>query len=292
MNTNPAWINSQEYPFSPHYFTCTNGKMHYVDEGEGAPIVLVHGNPIWSFAFRHLIRQLSKSYRCIALDHIGFGLSDKPVDWSYLPEEHARNFQELMDHLQLRDITLVVNDWGGPIGLSYAITHPERVQRLVLFNTWLWSTNDDWYYRAFSGFMGGPIGTFLIKNYNFFARTFIWVVYGNKSSLTKEVHRHYLEPLKIPAERKGTWVFPREIIGSGKWLAQLWSQVGNIKNKPALLLWGMKDIAFREKELNRWKSVLTNHEVHTLPNSGHYPQEEAPEEVINYLKNFLEKQPG
>ncbi|NWJ45305.1 MAG: alpha/beta fold hydrolase [Chloroflexi bacterium] len=289
MKTNPTWLDTDEYPFSPHYYKCEVGDIHYVDEGKGDPIVMVHGNPIWSFSYRHLIKQLSKSHRCIAMDHIGFGLSDKPADWSYLPIDHAKNFEQLMEHLQLKDITLVVNDWGGPIGLSYAIAHPERVKRIVLFNTWLWQTNDDWYYQLFSGFMGGFIGRFLIKQFNFFARTFIWVVYGNKAKLTREIHRHYVEPLKIPAERKGTWVFPKEIIGSGKWLGELWSQIDKIADKPTLILWGLRDIAFRKKELARWKGALHNYTVHTFENSGHYPQEEVYEEVGRLLTIFLEK---
>ncbi|NWJ95338.1 MAG: alpha/beta fold hydrolase [Chloroflexi bacterium] len=288
METNPAWINRHEYPFAPHYYQCEAGKMHYIDEGKGEPIVMVHGNPIWSFSYRHLINHLAKSHRCIAMDHLGFGLSDKPADWSYLPEDHAKNFKQLMEYLQLKDITLIVNDWGGPIGLSYAIAYPERIKRIVLFNTWLWQTNDDWYYQLFSGFMGGVIGKFLIKKFNFFARTFIWVVYGNKAKLTPEIRRHYIEPLKIPAERKGTWVFPKQIISSGKWLGELWSQIDMITAKPTLILWGLRDIAFRKKELERWKGVLHNYTVHTFANVGHYPQEENYEEVGRLLTLFLE----
>lgn len=122
--TNTDWIDRNEYPFASHYFQTSAGKLHYVDEGEGPPIVMLHGNPTWSFLYRNLIKQLSSRYRCIAPDYLGFGLSDKPFDWNYRPEEHAKNLAALIEHLGLKEVTLVVNDWGGPIGMHYAVTHP------------------------------------------------------------------------------------------------------------------------------------------------------------------------
>jgi len=267
------------------------GDMHYIDEGQGKPVVMVHGNPDWSFSYRHLVKKLSSNYRCVAADHIGFGLSDKPINWSYLPKDHAENFGKLIDNLQLDDITLIVNDWGGPIGLSYAIAHPERVKNIVILNTWLWSTNDDWYYQVFSRFTGGPIGRFLIKNFNFFARTIVKSAYADKLRLTDDIHRHYLKPLENPRERKGNWVFPRQIIASGEWLGEQWSKIDTIQDKPALILWGMKDIAFREKELKRWTGTLTNCELHRFDDAGHYPHEEKSGHVCRILEDFLGKQP-
>ncbi|MEW6602891.1 MAG: alpha/beta fold hydrolase, partial [Nitrospirota bacterium] len=122
-----SWIDRKEYPFKSHSLELEMGRMHYVDEGTGEPLVMVHGNPTWSFVYRHLINGLSKDYRCIAMDHIGFGLSDKPQNWSYYPEDHAKNFDIFIERLDLHNITLVVQDWGGPIGLSYAVNHPENV---------------------------------------------------------------------------------------------------------------------------------------------------------------------
>src|ERR1022692_4366977 len=139
----PLWLDRAEYPFSSHYFQLPMGRMHYVDEGHGDPIVMLHGNPGWSFEFRNIIKELSKTHRCIAPDHIGFGLSDKPVNWDYLPINQAANFEKLMDSLDLKNITMIVKDWGGPIGLSYAIKHPEKIKKLVILNTWLWSVKDD-----------------------------------------------------------------------------------------------------------------------------------------------------
>lgn len=279
----PEWFNSCMYHFEPHYFPAPAGMMHYIDQGQGDPVVFVHGNPGWSFEFRDVINGISISRRCIAPDHIGFGLSDKPADWDYLPEHHARNFHAFMEHLDLQDITLVVNDWGGPIGLSYAIAHPERIKRLVILNTWMWSVRDDWYYRMFSGFMGGPIGRFLTGNFNFFGRAVVPMVYGSQKKLNREDHHFMIAPHTSRADRKGAYVFPREIIGSSEWLAGLWAQRGKLQGIPATIIWGMKDIAFREKELNVWLDALHPEKVIRLDDVGHYPQDEAPQVLAEEL---------
>lgn len=134
--SNTDWIDRNDYPFAPHYFQTAAGKLHYIDEGDGQPIVMIHGNPAWSFIYRNLIKQFSSGYRCIAPDHPGFGLSDKPAGWSYLPEEHAKNLAALIAHLGLKNVTLVMQDWGGPIGINYAVAHPENVARIIAMNTW------------------------------------------------------------------------------------------------------------------------------------------------------------
>ncbi len=286
-STPPTWLNKSEYPFSGYYFRTSAGNMHYLDEGDGDPVVMIHGNPTWSFAYRKVIRGLSMNFRCIAPDHIGFGLSDKPADWDYLPQHHADNLHELLENLNLRNITLVVNDWGGPIGLSYAIRHPERIKKLVILNTWMWSVSDDPYYRKFSGFMGGTIGRFLIKHFNFFGKVVVKQAFGDKRKLTPEVHQHYYRHLQTPADRKGCYVFPREIIKSEKWLNSLWQQREKINSIPTTFIWGMKDIAFRENELNYWVTHWQNSKTIRLPDAGHYPQEEHPDVIIQEVMDVL-----
>ncbi len=175
---NPSWIDRNEYPFTPKEFDLPMGTLRYVDEGLASPIVMVHGNPSWSFEYRALLKHFSKTNRVIAPDHIGFGLSDKPVDWDYLPQQHAENLEALLESLDLHEITLLVGDWGGPIGLSYAIKHPERIKNIIITNTWMWSVHGDLYYRGFSGFVGGPIGRWLIRKYNFFAGALLKSIYG------------------------------------------------------------------------------------------------------------------
>ena len=280
----PEWLDTETYPFAPHYFDAPAGRMHYVDAGAGAPVVFVHGNPSWSFQFREAIRALQSDHRCIAMDHLGFGLSDKPKDFSYLPVDHAHNLSLLLDSLDLHEVTLVVNDWGGPIGLSYALDNPDRIARLVITNTWMWSVRTDWYYQGFSGFMGSPLGRYLIGHRNFFANVVMRQAFGTKSRLTPEIHAQYLAPLATVDDRRGSWVFPRQIIGSSQWLASLWERRDALTGKEAALVWGMKDIAFREKELNRWIDLLTEPEVVRLDDVGHFLSEEAPQSLIRAIR--------
>jgi haloalkane dehalogenase len=129
VNRSLDWVDRNEYPFRSHYLSTEHGDLHYVDEGSGEVILFVHGNPTWSFMYRHLIKGLSAGFRCVAPDHIGFGLSDKPFDVSYLPQFHAENLERFIDRRGLKDITLVIHDWGGAIGMSYALNHPENVKR-------------------------------------------------------------------------------------------------------------------------------------------------------------------
>lgn len=281
--TYPDWLNRTAYPFKSNYFKTDAGTMHYLDEGYGDPIVMVHGNPGWSFEFRHVIQAVSKTHRCIAPDHIGFGLSDKPFDWDYLPANHAKNFEKLLDSLNLQNITLIVNDWGGPIGLNYAIKHPERIKKLVILNTWLWDVTGDKHFEKFSKLMGGAFGRFMIRNFNFFGKVVVKKAVGDKSKLTDEVHHHYYDHLEKRRDRKGCYVFPREIIQSGHWLDSLWQQRSKIAQIPATIIWGEKDIAFRQMELDKWIANWPHAKVIKLKDVGHYPQEESPETVIQEL---------
>lgn len=250
-----------------------------MDEGQGPPVVFVHGNPSWSFQFRGVINRLSADHRCIAVDHLGFGLSDKPTSFSYLPRDHAENLASVLEGLDLHNVTLVVNDWGGPIGLSYALDHPERITRLVITNTWMWSVRSDWYYQGFSGFMGSPVGRYLIGHHNFFANQVMKQAFGDRSRLTPEIHQQYLAPLATVDDRRGSWVFPRQIIGSSAWLGALWERRELLAHMDAAIVWGMKDIAFREKELNRWCELFPQAPVTELPDVGHFVSEEAPDAV-------------
>ena len=262
--------------------------MHYVDTGgAGETIVMVHGNPEWSFSFRHLIRAMQDRYRCVAPDHLGFGLSDKPADAAYLPVDHAQRLERLIGDLALKNITLVVNDWGGPIGLSYAINHPDNVKRLVIMNTWLWPVDHDLYYRVFSGLTGSAPGQWLIRRYNLFMRLIVPLVIGQRQKFPPEVRRHYWQPLTAPADRIAHAILPGQIAGASTWLQSLWTKRAMIRDKPTLVCWGMRDLGFRERELKVWERLLTHKTVVRLPSVGHFPHEEAADQLVTALRHLM-----
>jgi haloalkane dehalogenase len=282
----PDWLDRVEYPFAPHYFALPAGRMHYADEGTGDPVVMVHGTPEWSFAYRNLIRCLSERYRCIAPDHLGFGLSDKPSGWSYLPADHASNLETLIGQLDLRDITLIVHDYGGPIGVSYAVRKPENVKRLVIMNSWMWSLQGDPAYER-TRLFAGAFGRFAYERLAFSPRVMMPLAMGDRSKLTRQVHRQYLQALPTSQARHGTWVLARELLGSSEWYDQLWQQRSRIERLPALILWGMRDFAFKQKELHRWQEVFPNARVETYRDAGHFLQEELGERLCAPIEDFM-----
>ena len=285
----PDWVSDDMYPFQSRFFATASGhRMHYVDEGKGEPIVFVHGNPAWSFEFRHAIRELRSEFRCVAPDHIGFGLSSRSSRREdHHPESHALRFAALLDHLNLRDITLFMNDWGGPIGLDFARRHPERVRRLVVANTWCWPVGDDFHFKAFSFLMSSWIGQYLIRHRNMFVNRVMPKAVGDRGILTPEIMAHYRNAQPSPADRAAHAALPGYIVGAGDWLRSIWDDRAAFAEKPALLLWGLKDIAFRRKELERWESALADFELHEFEECGHFLAEEAPDRVVSALRSFM-----
>lgn len=202
--TYPAWLDRREFPFASRFMDVEAGRMHYVDEGAGDPMLMVHGTPTWSFVYRHLIREFSRERRVIPVDHLGFGLSDKPLDGDYRPQALARNLAAFVERLGLERMTLVVHDFGGPIGLSYATARPERVRALVLFNTWMWSLRGTSADRI-SRLMAGRIGRWLYTRANLSPRVLLKAAYGDKRRLTPAIHQHYTGPSRPrrPARLRG-----------------------------------------------------------------------------------------
>jgi len=280
----PAWVDRTEYPFEPRTLDVDGGRLSYVDEGEDAPIVMVHGTPTWSFLYRHLIRSLKERHRCVVPDHLGFGLSDRPRGWSYRPEDQARNLARLIETLALKDLTLVVHDYGGPIGLAYAIDHPENVRRLVLFNTWMWSCVGDRHFEWFARLLGGKVGRVLYERFGFSVRVMLRHAIADHRRYTRGTERHYLKAL----DGHATWVYAREVLGSSAWYDGLWRRRDRIAGIPALLIWGMKDPAFG-RCLGRWREVFERAEVVELPDCGHAPPEERAPEALKRLVPFLER---
>jgi haloalkane dehalogenase len=283
----PAWLDREEYPFASRYWRTPAGLMHYVDEGEGEPIVMVHGVPTWSFNFRKLIKRLSPRYRCVAMDHLGFGLSDKPPAWDYRPEALAANVAALVDGLGLKRVTLVVHDWGGPVGLSYALERPECVARLVLLNTWMWSTRGNSRQELAARGLSSPVYRLLEERFNFTARAFMPQLMGDGARLSRDIHRHYVEPLRERDDRRGCWSLIRAMMHSGEWLDGLWRRRDRIAGIPALVMWGLRDRAFTREDLERWRGVFDEADVRALPHVGHFPHEELSAEGWAPLDGFL-----
>lgn len=282
----PAWVDTERYPFEPRALHVGAGTMRYVDEGAGPPVVMVHGTPTWSFLYRNLIKALRDRYRCVAPDHLGFGLSDKPADASYRPQEQATRLRTLIDTLGLKDITLVVHDFGGPIGLSYAIEHPANVTRLVLFNTWMWSLAGDRQMRWMGRALAGRVGRLLYERWAFAVNVLFRRAVGDRSRYPADVHAHYVGPMRDPAARHATWIYARELLGSSAWYDTLWARRDRIARIPALLVWGMKDPAFA-RCLPRWRDLFAHAEVLELPDAGHAPMEERAPEIAPVIARFL-----
>jgi haloalkane dehalogenase len=282
------WVDRREYPFASNFFEVDGGRMHYVDEGQGDPVVFVHGTPTWSFAYRRLIRDLSMKHRCIAPDHIGFGLSSKPAHWSYRPESHARNLASLLDHLNLTHATMVVHDFGGPIGLSYALDNPGRIDSLVLMNTWMWPLGEDKHAHRLDTFASGPLGKLMYTGLNYPTTVLMRSLFAQRQKLTRAVHEQYKKPFAKPAEREGPLGMAKGLSGSGSFFYDLWRRREALSDKPTLILWGMKDEACTPAALDRWKTVFPSAQVETFPECGHFVCEEQPNEVAAAVYLFID----
>jgi pimeloyl-ACP methyl ester carboxylesterase len=285
----PAWLDPALYPFAPRHHSTADGSMHYVDEGRGRPILFVHGTPSWSFEWRHAIAALRADHRCVAPDHLGFGLSAKPPRAPYAPADHAARLRQLVRALDLREITLVVHDFGGPIGLSVALDEPERFRSVVLLDSWMWAHGSDPKIRRLSRLVASPLGRFLYLWLNASPRWLVPASFGDRSKLTKAIHRHYVGPFARRDERSAPWTLGKELAGSDPWYASLWERREVLRSLPVTLVWGTKDIAFGEPYLERWRAALPEAEVVRVEGAGHFPQEEQPERVTAAIRAAAER---
>jgi haloalkane dehalogenase len=275
------------YPFESRWLDLAAGRMHYIDEGSGDTLLFVHGTPTWSFEWRDLIRAFAPTHRCIAPDHIGFGLSERPKTFSYKPEAHADNLAEFVEWLNPEPFTLIVHDYGGPIGLPICLRHPERVKRLILINTWMWSFVGDRDMEKKARIAGSRIGRFLYRWANLSLRVITPQAYADKSKLTPEIHRHYLERFPDGWSRGAVlWPLAHALLDSSQYYDSLCQQRQKLNGRPMLIIWGVRDPAFQMNQLNRWKEALPSAQVIEL-NTGHWPHEEEPDQVIEVMRNFL-----
>jgi pimeloyl-ACP methyl ester carboxylesterase len=282
------WLNRNEYPFTHRYFNINGHKLHYIDEGEGETILFVHGTPSWSFDFRQVIKSLQAGYRCIAIDHIGFGLSDKPETYDYSTLRHSEALEAFAEALDLKEITLVVHDFGGPVGLNFAIRHPGKIRKIVVLNSWMWSSKHEPEFIRFSRILKSPLLPFLYKYLNFSARFVMPSSFGDKK-LPDRLRSQYTGPFIRPSERHGTVAFAKSLLNDQDWFETLWINREAIASRPVLLIWGMKDRFITPKYLEKFLAGFSNARARRLETCGHFPQEEEPELVSEYIHEFVKK---
>ncbi len=280
-----------EYPFEPHFLRFADGvALHYLDEGpRDAPVLLcLHGNPTWSFFFRGLVRGLSASHRVIAPDHVGCGLSDKPQDYPYRLETHVANVERLVEQLGLRDITLVVHDWGGAIGMGFARRHPELVRRLVVLNT--------------AAFRSAAIplrisvcrlpflGPLAVRGLGAFSRAALGMALEQRAR--GAVRRGYLAPHATWRDRVATLAFVRDIplaAGHPSWdeLVRIEASLPEFRDRPMLIVWGERDWCFTPAFRAEWQRRFPDAEVRIAADAGHWVLEDAGERALSWIAEFL-----
>ena len=268
-----------------HRFLDLDGaRIHYVDEGVGETILLLHGNPAWSFLYRKIIAGLKDEFRCVALDYPGYGMSSAPAGYRFTPREHSAVLERFVDRLALSELTLMVQDWGGPVGLGLAGRRPELVRRLVIGNTFAWPLNSEFRVRMFSALMGGPIGRTLNRRLMLVPRVFF--ARGLAQEPPREVLDLYFAPWRDPARRAPAAIGPKQLTAASDYLKEVEANLPKIADRPALIVWGTKDFAFGEGERKRFEATFPNHRTILFENASHFLQEDVGERIAEAFKCF------
>lgn len=290
--TLPDWL-TKEYPFAQNLHTLSSGVgMNFVDEGEGEPVLMLHGNPTWSYFYRNVIKALEqKEFRCIAPDHIGCGLSEKPQDYEYRLANHIDNLESLVNHLNLENVHLVVHDWGGAIGFGWAVRNVEKVKSITILNTAAFRSSSIPLRIAVCKLP--LIGEYIVRKYNAFAGAAVTMAVQNK--LPEDVKRGFLYPCDNFANRIATARFVEDIPMNTKHPS--WETLQKIESKlPDLahlrrsinIIWGMKDWCFSPMYMRRWQEIFSDAYLERYKNAGHYLLEDAGEEIIPHMEMMLE----
>lgn len=276
-------VDQSLFPFKSNFIEVRKGiDVHYVDEGKGPVILMLHGNPTWSFLYRKMITALKDDFRLIAPDYPGFGLSFAPASYDFLPSTQSDIIASFIDKLGLKDIVIIMQDWGGPIGLNIAAKNPDLVKGLVIGNTWAWPLKRTGQ-KLFSSIMGGLVGRWMAKSFNG-----VWHVFMKKGfvkSPSKKELTMYRAPFENGNNYKQTAIFPRELSNSSKFLSRIESSLGRLEDKPVLFTWGSKDFAFQQPELNIFQSIFKNHQTRILE-ASHFWQDEKGELAARYIKKW------
>lgn len=291
------WTFQGTWPYDPEWFDGADGRMHYIDEGAGRPVVMVHGNPTWGYLYRNFVGPVvAAGYRVIVPDHLGFGRSDKPDRAElYQIGAHAERLEALLESLDLSDATIVVQDWGGPIGLYWATRHPERVRSLFILNTFAHRPRSAVKLPfALKLFRAPVVGELMVKGFHAFVRGGVFRMgVRNRDRLTPEVRAAYLAPHPKWSSRTSVLVFPREIPSGPE--GRVSDLIGAIEeglsehfgDRPVAIAWPMQDIAFTPEMLEVWRGTFPNADITKIDGASHYIQEDAHEIVVPKLVEFL-----
>lgn len=278
----------REYPFRSHDVDLGGLRYHYIDEGSGEPVLFVHGNPTWSFAWRNVVADLSRDHRCLAVDHMGCGLSDKPQDYSYRLATHIENLVALIDRLDLHGITLVAHDWGGAIGLGAVLRRSDRFSRIALMNTAAFRSQA--IPRRIAVCRIPLLGAVAVRGFNAFAgaATFMAV----EQPLPAEVKAGYLRPYRSWADRVAILRFVQDIPlspthPSYPTLMEIEQGLPSLADKPVLLVWGMRDWCFTPAFLEEFERHFPQATSVRIEDAGHYVFEDADEQLRSSLRSFL-----
>jgi cis-3-alkyl-4-acyloxetan-2-one decarboxylase len=288
----PTWL-APLYPFKPQTFVTAGGaRMSFLDEGPRSDeaVLMLHGNPTWSFYYRDLIRALSPTMRCVAPDHIGMGLSEKPEAYDYTLATRIADIEALVAKLGLRRVHLVVHDWGGAIGFGFAARHPELIGRLVILNTAVFPAPR---MPARIALCRMPVlGPWLVRGRNAFAERATRMAMGRRA-LTVDERRAYLLPYDSWANRVAVNAFVRDIPmrpSDPSWdeLTKAEQGLKLFRDRPALIMWGGKDFCFDQTFLARWREIFPEASAHLIPDGGHYVIDDAPAEALPLIVEFLQ----
>jgi len=288
----PAW--RRVHPYEGRWVQVPSGRMHVVDEGpRDAPVlVLVHGNPTWSFYWRRVIEGLKDRFRVIAPDHLGCGLSDRPARFGFRLADHVDNLGRVLDALDVERYSLGVHDWGGAIGAGCALRAPERVERLAVFNTAAFPSRR---IPTSINLCRLPVfGPIVIRGFNAFARVALLRCVTRRERLTPEVVSGYLEPYDDWGAREALLRFVQDIPMSSRhpsWatLHAIGEGLGALADKPALIMWGGQDFCFDRSFYEEWVKRFPRAEAHWLADCGHYVLEDAAEHIVPALGRFMER---
>jgi haloalkane dehalogenase len=279
----PGWVDQTLFPFASRFVDIGQNRIHYVDEGSGPTLLFLHGNPGWSFVYREVIRDLARDFRCVAPDLPGFGLSTAGPGYGYSASEHADVLRDFVSELDVSAGTLMVNDWGGPIGLSVAARRHAAFSRIVIANTWAWPVTGDRHFTVFSTVMGGPVGRALVTRSSRFFDTMVSRTHAQRSLTTAELAQ-YRGPFPTREARLPINTLMREIRAASEWLTTVEQGLASLQNLPVLLLWGERDGAFRSVERERFERVFPTARVVRLPEAGNFVASDAPAEVAAAIR--------